>query len=1097
MLAISVAVTIIGRLLSPHPVGPQPSALGDFSVPTANEGRAIPVVLGTCMVKGGNTVWWGDLKSTPIKAGGGIMALGMTTITGYNYFLGCQFMLCHGSPDLELVGIQADGKDVPYTSEVVENGNGSENYLALQVNAVNLFGGTKAPGGGGGLSGKINFYRGLTTQQPDAYLSAKQGRIVLDQSGIGYEFSGIGNGTIEEESGGSSAVDETITITAIGIDGNNTHGTYQKMKFSVIGSSSGALENAAPNSDGSRGCWADQAFSCPEINFTITTGSTQFSDGDRFTIATQHSQVASAYRGKCYAVFCQLYVGSSNYLKPLAFIVRRCPDPLGQGSGIASIAGDANGALAVYELLTNADYGLGLPAVTIDAASFAAAAVTLAGEGLGISMQIDSQGTADQLIGEILRHVDGVIYTDPSTGLWTIVLARGGYDPSTLPELTVDNVLETVDFSRGSWSETTNRVAIKYSSRAGNFCDALLNAYDPANIAVTGEVRPEVVEFKGISNATAAALIAIRVLKVFTYPLSKIKLIANRSAWAFRPAGLFRLTWAPLGIVNQVFRITKLGYGSLTDGKITIDAVEDIFGINSVAFVPPPASGWVNPNGAPAAPSHQRLVELPYQILESLGATAGIYELALCVRGDQVSKWFEIWLGSTPALSVPDASFVPGGVLADAYPAATSALDTAGFTVGAGIDLDALVQGQATDLAAGTFLALIDDELLAYQGYVDNGDGTLTIKPVIRGVFDTVPADHAANAPVYFFDASAPTTKSSPEANDLTVTADLLPENSAGCFAIGSATPVTLTTRSRFARPYPPGNLTICGAANGVIPATVAGDLTFAWSSRNRLTQTAAGGVVRQDASDIPGESGQSFRVEILVGGVLAHSFVADGQTYNYTAGQRIIDDADLTKTVTIRIFSTVDTLDSYFPMQFSTVMTCVSGTSGGLLAPGRHEFNTTSPAGAGSHPGGSGTATVTDPQNAIDGDDGTYADLNAQALTSFGGDVATMVVSGFSGSSPNTSVLNVDYEVVQNDLVNAGQTLPAWQIFISQGMAQNPMVSAAPGAGPVARTIATYDIVGGWDLSDVTATIGAICAPGGGTNGVRVRVYAVYITTT
>ena len=54
----------------------------------------------------------------------------------------------------------------------------------------------------------------------------------------------------------------------------------------------------------------------------------------------------------------------------------------------------------------------------------------------------------------------------------------------------------------------------------------------------------------------------------------------------------FQAHLGALGIANQIFRITRIAYGELIDGKITIDAVEDIFGIEDTAFVAPPVSGW-------------------------------------------------------------------------------------------------------------------------------------------------------------------------------------------------------------------------------------------------------------------------------------------------------------------------------------------------------------------------------------------------------------------------------------------------------------------------------------------------------------------------
>ena len=58
-----VGFTIIGELLRPKPKfgAPAPSGLGDFQVPTAQEGRPIPAVFGTVRLKGPNVVWYGDL----------------------------------------------------------------------------------------------------------------------------------------------------------------------------------------------------------------------------------------------------------------------------------------------------------------------------------------------------------------------------------------------------------------------------------------------------------------------------------------------------------------------------------------------------------------------------------------------------------------------------------------------------------------------------------------------------------------------------------------------------------------------------------------------------------------------------------------------------------------------------------------------------------------------------------------------------------------------------------------------------------------------------------------------------------------------------
>lgn len=66
-LIILVVSMVISAMLAPKPPEPRAAAIGDFDIPTADQDRAIPVIFGRVWVTGPNVVWYGDLKSTPIK----------------------------------------------------------------------------------------------------------------------------------------------------------------------------------------------------------------------------------------------------------------------------------------------------------------------------------------------------------------------------------------------------------------------------------------------------------------------------------------------------------------------------------------------------------------------------------------------------------------------------------------------------------------------------------------------------------------------------------------------------------------------------------------------------------------------------------------------------------------------------------------------------------------------------------------------------------------------------------------------------------------------------------------------------------------------
>lgn len=69
-LAVSMVVGVASALLrpaSPTPSSPKPATLNDIDVPTAEDGRPVPVLFGTRWVEGINVLWYGDLATEPVK----------------------------------------------------------------------------------------------------------------------------------------------------------------------------------------------------------------------------------------------------------------------------------------------------------------------------------------------------------------------------------------------------------------------------------------------------------------------------------------------------------------------------------------------------------------------------------------------------------------------------------------------------------------------------------------------------------------------------------------------------------------------------------------------------------------------------------------------------------------------------------------------------------------------------------------------------------------------------------------------------------------------------------------------------------------------
>lgn len=124
----------ISYALRPKPPAPPNAELKDYQIPTAEEGRPVPVVFGTVTVKGANVSWYGS---------------NYTDTTGgddqYNHhFLCWQMIICRGPVD-RVLGVYFDEKLAKAFDYKPDNDN--RDASRILVNAPGLFGGRKKEGG--------------------------------------------------------------------------------------------------------------------------------------------------------------------------------------------------------------------------------------------------------------------------------------------------------------------------------------------------------------------------------------------------------------------------------------------------------------------------------------------------------------------------------------------------------------------------------------------------------------------------------------------------------------------------------------------------------------------------------------------------------------------------------------------------------------------------------------------------------------------------------------------------------------------------------------------------------------------------------------
>jgi len=720
---IYVVGTLLYEVLRPKPKfdTPAPSALGDFQFPTIGEGRAIPVVWGTCKIAGPMVTWYGDLEVQAIKERVRTGLFSSTNVTtGYRYSLGIQLVLCSGEID-EILELRFDDR-VPVNVSFDVQADRTE----ILIQEPNLFGGEESDGG---VVGDVFVYRGTPVQTADDYLEAA----------LGEDLPG--------------------------------------------------------------------------------------------------------WRRICYAVFRHVYLGTSPYIKPVAAVVRRCPNGLGLSGGAHNIDGDANPANMIYDLLTSApsDNGLGLPAGFLDLDAFRSVGQTLATEEFGLSMLQDQTTPARDLIIEILRHIDGIIYVEPSSGLLTIRLVRLDYDEEDLPVLDSDSCTVT-SFGRPSWGELKNQIRVPYVDRAGGFVEKTVQAQDLASIELQGgEVSVQELTMRGFSTATNAQKGAARALAALSYPLATLTIEADRSAWSFRPGTVFKLVWPPLGILGMVCRVVRVGTGRLDSGRIQIEAMEDVFGVSWTGYTPPPPTGWEDPAGDVPALTDQGAMSAPYEAVKDYGYQGADVQQAVVVAARGAVG---ITMGYKVHVKRPEGGWFVPYTVPFLTPSGTlqSAIDelTDEIVVISGPDSGRVDSVSAPDYSRGINVAWLEsggfEEFIAFRDVVQ-GDGTVTLQVLARGCLDTAPTAYPSGTRVWFLSYGSeilnilgPVPPSASINNDLR----FQPYNNSGEFPFNSCLDSLVVAQDppRSERVYCPTAVEFNDVG---YPASISGELTVSWSHRNRL----------------------------------------------------------------------------------------------------------------------------------------------------------------------------------------------------------------------------------------------------------------------
>jgi len=500
-----------------------------------------------------------------------------------------------------------------------------------------------------------------------------------------------------------------------------------------------------------------------------------------------------AYSNLARLVFSNFFFGLGPSIRPItAEITQSCPAAeIGDVSGLMQNGRDVNPVSFLYQLLTNTQLG-GSPKVpAIDLADWSIARAAVAADGLGLSYRMQSRVKLSSVIDQVLQHIDGILYQEPTLGTLKIALNRDLLPNAIVPKFTAADMLEPPEIEKTTWEATVSQARLTFSMRGlaanGMTAQNVAVAKDPG-LANDNQVDTLDDQIDTVFDPLVANLLAARKLAIANTPLLKITQKFKRSADAMglRPLSAFDFDYPEWGIVKIRCRVVSIDFGNLEDNAVSIVAIQDRFVPAPIVAAPkPPLNIPVTLRRPDVTIANYRMEAAPYALARcgiqgdarrvlSTATMIGVYgapkgelfdRFMMIAKRPYVGANFFSWqLRDTTDNIILETKLVPytnSGTL-DTTIASQTATTTGvvgGFTI-SGIDGNAIARMTSGLKRDGRNVVLIDSEYLLIETFTILSATSISVTNAHRMLWDSPNAPtgpnwipvHNIGATVWFFD---------------------------------------------------------------------------------------------------------------------------------------------------------------------------------------------------------------------------------------------------------------------------------------------------------------------------------------------------------
>lgn len=453
----------------------------------------------------------------------------------------------------------------------------------------------------------------------------------------------------------------------------------------------------------------------------------------------------------------------------IAFEVGVWPNPLTLAEeDNVSDKGDLNAITCAYDLIVNSWGGSGVSADNIDAVTFTAAATRIAEEGIFISIYNEEIGKQTDLLRDIEDMCMCKFYEDMDDGKIKVRLIRYDmFDPDAADNLIFDasNVSRMGSLAKESWVEATNKSVGFFVNREKNYNDDMIMAQTPM---VTGSVRGSRVaeyDYPLCNDPEVTGKAFSRDIIMYNQPSWHGEFQCNRDGADLTVGQVFVLNWPENNVVGvPMYVVARRDIPNDVGVMVEFEELIDING--DVLFAVPEPSLFVPVDKNASSPVAAKVISSPYWVQSIIGYTDRGWDrrIRICTPiylvepYNKSQKSFDVKLLNYPNMESANLGDEPV-INEEALYASTGQLVVAmsrtdGFSNG--IISSILINGvvisrylKSVDLEGvrdGSLFMFIDDEVLSFEGCVDQGGGVWELTNVHRGLMDTAPAAHNIGA---------------------------------------------------------------------------------------------------------------------------------------------------------------------------------------------------------------------------------------------------------------------------------------------------------------------------------------------------------------